>query len=54
MWVREIYKQREIGGIYHTLVQEMSLGDREFYFKKIFVFCFFVVLFFFHKSGEIP
>ena len=33
MWVREIYKQRENLGIFHTLVQEMALGDREFYFK---------------------
>ena len=33
MWVREIYKQRENLGIFHTLVQEMALGDRQFYFK---------------------
>ena len=33
MWVREIFKQRENKGVYHTLVQEMALGDRGFYFK---------------------
>ena len=33
MWVRQIFKQRENCGIYHTLVQEMSLDDREYYFK---------------------
>lgn len=33
LWVRPIYRQREECGIYHTLVQEMALGDREFYFK---------------------
>ncbi|XP_057294525.1 uncharacterized protein LOC130623036 [Hydractinia symbiolongicarpus] len=33
IWVRQIYKQREECGIYHTLVQEMALGDRESYFK---------------------
>ena len=33
LWVRRIYKQREQCGVYHTLVQEMALGDREFYFK---------------------
>ncbi len=32
-WVRQIYQQREQCGVYHTLVQEMALGDREFYFK---------------------
>ena len=33
MWVRDIFKQREEKGAYHTLVQELQLGDREFYFK---------------------
>ena len=33
MWVRDIYKQREEKSVYHTLVQEIHLGDREFYFK---------------------
>ena len=32
-WIRPIYQHREEKGIYHTLVQEMALGDREFYFK---------------------
>ena len=29
MWVREIYKQKNESGIYHNLVLEMALGDRE-------------------------
>ena len=33
MWVREIFKERERKGIFHTLVQEMALGDRESYFR---------------------
>ena len=33
LWVRQIYRQREESGIYHTLVQEMALGDRESYFR---------------------
>ena len=33
MWVRDIYKQREEKGAYHTLVQELQLGDKEFHFK---------------------
>lgn len=33
IWVREIFRQRENRGIFHTLVQEMALGDRELYFK---------------------
>ena len=33
IWVRQIYKQREKSGIFHNLVREMVLGDREFYFK---------------------
>ena len=33
IWVRQIYKQREKSGIFHNLVGEMALGDREFYFK---------------------
>ena len=33
IWVRQIYKQREKSGIFHNLVREMALGDREFYFK---------------------
>ena len=31
--VREIYRRRNDCGLYHTLVQEMALGDRKFYFK---------------------
>ena len=31
--VREIYKQRNESRIYHNLVVEMALGDRELYFK---------------------
>ena len=33
MWVREIYKQRNESGIYHNLVLEIALRDRELYFK---------------------
>ena len=33
MQVRQIYKQRKESGIYHNLVLEMALGDRELYFK---------------------
>ena len=33
IWVRQIYKQREVSGIFHKFVREMALGDREFYFK---------------------
>ena len=33
MWVREISKQRNESGIYHSLVLEMALGDTELYFK---------------------
>ena len=35
IWVREIFRQRENHGIYHNLVQEMALGDRELYFKYV-------------------
>ena len=34
MRVLDVYKQWEEKGIYHTLVQELQLGDKEFYFKK--------------------
>ena len=33
MRVRDIYKQLEKKGTYHTFVQELQLGDEEFYFK---------------------
>ena len=33
LWFREIYKQRNESRIYHNLVLEMALGDRELYFK---------------------
>ena len=33
MWVREIYKQRNESRIYHNLVLEMALRDRELYFN---------------------
>ena len=35
MWARDIFKQRENKGVYHTLVQEMVLGDRGFYLKNV-------------------
>ena len=31
MWVRDIYKQREEKGAYHTLVQEFQLGGTEIF-----------------------
>ena len=31
--VREIYKQKNESRIYHNLVVEMALGDRELYFN---------------------
>ena len=34
-WVREIFRQRQRFGCYHTLVQELRLGDREWHFKFI-------------------
>ena len=33
IWVWQIYKQIEKSGIFHDLVREMALSDREFYFK---------------------
>ena len=33
MWVQEIYKQMNKSGIYHNLVLEMALGDRETIFQ---------------------
>ena len=32
-WICEIFKKREEFGAYHTLVQELRLSDREFYFR---------------------
>ncbi|CAH3176401.1 unnamed protein product, partial [Porites evermanni] len=32
-WVRQIYQKREELGAYHTLVQELRLHDREFFFR---------------------
>lgn len=34
-WVRAIFRQRQRYGCYHTLVQELRLGDREWHFKFI-------------------
>ena len=34
-WVRAIFRQRHRYGCYHTLVQELRLGDREWHFKFI-------------------
>ena len=31
----QIYKQRNESGIYHNLVLEIALGDRELYFKQV-------------------
>ena len=32
-WVRDIYKRRSELGVFDNLVRELSLGDREYYFK---------------------
>ena len=32
-WVRQIYQKWEELGVYHTLVQELRLHDREFFFR---------------------
>ncbi|XP_057297594.1 putative nuclease HARBI1 [Hydractinia symbiolongicarpus] len=32
-WVRQIYRERELKGVYNQLLQEMKLHDREFYFR---------------------
>ena len=32
-WVRRIFQLRERYGAYHTLVQEMRLFDREYFFR---------------------
>ena len=32
-WVRDIFTRRDELGEYSNLVQELRLGDREFYFK---------------------
>ena len=34
-WVRAIFRQRQRFDCYHTLVQELRLGDREWHFKFI-------------------
>ena len=33
IWLTQIYKQREKSGIFHSLVREMALAYREFFFK---------------------
>ena len=32
-WVRDLYKEREEKGAYNSLIQELRIGDREFYFR---------------------
>ena len=32
-WVRAIFKERRRYGAYHTLVQELRMFDREFFFR---------------------
>lgn len=34
-WVRQIYRERELKGVYNQLLQEMKLHDREFYFRYL-------------------
>ena len=33
VWVRDIFKKRNERGVYHTLVQEMRLNDRDSYLR---------------------
>ena len=33
VWVRDIFTRRKTQGDYYNLVQELKLGDREFYFR---------------------
>ena len=40
IWTRQIDRQREESGIYHTSVQEIPLGDIESYFKWVFLWRF--------------
>ena len=39
VWAREILRWRKEQGYYHSLVRELRLGGREFYFLGIFVRC---------------
>jgi len=32
-WVRDMYKEREEKGAYKQLIEEMKVGDREYYFR---------------------
>ena len=32
-WVRKVFKKREELGVYHTLVQELRLHDREWFYR---------------------
>ena len=32
-WVRKILQQRQTYGLYHTLVQEIHLQDREYFYR---------------------
>ena len=33
VWIRDIFTRRKTQGDYYNLVQELELGDREFYFR---------------------
>jgi len=33
VWIRDIFTRRKTQGDYYNLVQELKLGDREFYFR---------------------
>ena len=35
LWVREIFRKRQLQGDYHNLVRELQLGDREYYFRLV-------------------
>ena len=35
LWVRDIFKERKSRGDFHNLVEELRLGDREFFFSNV-------------------
>ena len=37
-WMRNIFQKRDELGDYHHLVQGRKLGDREYYFRLVYIF----------------
>ena len=42
-WVRDIYLRRKELGEYYNLVRELRLGDREFYYRLVYLTCIYQV-----------